>query len=97
MSEFYDQSRNFVRSIISQRMILIRFNKCQVADVDKLRRETEQLNNELQCCQGDRSIAHFIYRNYIVLKNVLPHSPGFEKKEDKLEEYYHKSFRLIST
>jgi len=96
MSEFYDQSRNLVRSIISQRLLLIKFDKCHVADVDKLRRETEQLNNELQTCNGDKSIAHFICRNYIVLKNVMPHSPGFEKKELKLKEFYENSFRLIN-
>jgi len=96
MSEFYDQSRSFLRSIISQRLLLIKFDKCHVADVDKLRRETEQLNIELQSCTGDRGIASFLFRNYTVLKNVLPHSPGFEKKEERLEEFYHESYRMLS-
>lgn len=96
MSEFYDQSINLLRSIISQRMILIQFDKCKAGDVDKLRRETEQLNNELKTCQGDRGIAFFLYKNYTVLKTILPHSKGFEKKEERLREFYHKSFSLIN-
>ena len=96
MSEFFTESRKFVNSILNQRMMLIRFSKCNVANVDKLRMCTEQLKQELMTCQGDRTIAYFLYKNYTELKKVMPHSPGFEKREEKLREFYFISFKIIN-
>lgn len=96
MSEFFNQSKNFVKSIIAQRKMLLRFDKCKIANADEIRIVTEKLNNELEVCSGDRTIANFIYRNYYELKKIIPHSKGFEKRIQKLTDFYNRSWRILS-
>jgi hypothetical protein len=92
---FYDNSQKLCKSIISQRLVLLRFNKSKVSDTDQLRIATEELNNEFEKYRSSsRTMAYFIKNNYVRLVSICPHNAGFESRINKLYELYKQSIQL---
>lgn len=91
MNEYYNATYSLLRSIFSQRLLLIRFSKCKSPDLDSLKMKTEELNNQLENYHGDKGIAYFLSENYETIKSILPKGKGWQLKMSKLNTLYYKS------
>lgn len=95
MNEYYNTTSSLLRSIFSQRLLLIRFNKSKSAELEFMKLKTEQLKNELQYYCSDESIAYFLSKHYESIKLILPKSKGWEARMQKLNTLYNQSKLLF--
>jgi len=93
--EFYNNSCILCKSIINQRLLLLRFDKSKVCNPEYIRIETEELNIEFEKYRNStRSIAYFLKRNYEKLCLIIPHSSGWEHRLIRLHELYKQSLQI---
>lgn len=84
----------FLKSIISQRIMVLRYNKNRNTD-SLLYILTEDLQNKLNTIEIDKSVAYFLVNNFLSLQRILVHYKGYEEKEKKLFRYYEQCLNLI--
>jgi len=96
MNEYYNTTYSLLRSIFSQRLLLIKFSKCKSPELDSLKLQTEELNNQLANYSGDKGIAYFLYKNYETIKSILPKSNGWQLKMRKLNTLYNQSQNYLA-
>ncbi len=86
-NSFYDSAYQLCRSIISQRLFLIRHDKSKLDEPDKIRLKTENLRNDFEKYKmSSKGIAHFIKNNYSELIDIIVHTDGFESRIERLTE-----------
>ena len=92
---FYENSNKLCKSIISQRQLLLRYDKSKISNQEQLRIATEELNAEFEKYRSSsRTIAYFIKKNYVRLVSICPHNAGFEARINRLYELYKQSLTI---
>ena len=96
MADLQKEGYVLCKSIISQRLMLIRFDKSKIADADNVRTEAENLKLEFDKYNSNtRSLAYFIKKNYFRLVPLIPKNNAYQNRLDRLYELYNQSLKLV--
>ena len=92
---FYENSYKLCKSIISQRLILLKIGKSKINDIEYIKMATEELNIEFEKYKSNkRTIAFFIKKYYDKLVTIVPHSKGWEIRVNRLSELYTQAIQI---
>ena len=96
MSTFYKSAYMVTKSIIAQRMLILKIDKSAIKSPTFIA-QVEDLNNDFkQYSNAERPLAYFICKNYEKLKEITVKSKGFETKLNKLREAYLESKLVLN-
>lgn len=93
-TEFYKRTYTLAKSIINQRLLVIKIDKSKVKDPLLLTKVEDLRNDFNKYSSADYPLASFLYKNYEKLKEIMVKDKGSESKIMRLREAYLES-RLI--
>ncbi len=72
MTDFLKNTEMLIKSIISQRLLLISIDKSQKQDNETIRRKAEDLRNEMWSKQTNHTMAQFLISNFDFIESLIP-------------------------
>ncbi|MCX6232712.1 MAG: hypothetical protein NTZ33_14335 [Bacteroidetes bacterium] len=95
MADLQKEGYTLCKSIISQRLMLIRFDKSKMYDTDNVRTEAENLKLEFDKYNSNpRSLAYFIKTNYFRLVSLITKNSAYQNRLNRLYELYNQSLTI---
>jgi len=95
-NSFFDSSYKMCRSIISQRLMLLKIDRSKIQDPERILAEAEDLNAEFEKYKNcSRTIAFFLSKNYEKLIDIIPHNDGYQSRILKMEKLYLEATEIL--
>lgn len=95
--EFRIRAKQWILSVVRQRLYLIRTNKAKSPHQDEVRVDAESIRNNLQLLYSDLAVAEFIIRNSSKIYRIIPKRVGCAApQESRLRELLEESISIKS-
>ena len=96
MTEFYNEALKLTGSIINQRDFTLKHDCSKMLDPVRIC-EAEDLKREFNDYKySERQLAYFINKNFEKLIDIIVRKNGWEKRVEKLTEFYLESKKKLS-